>query len=197
MITRGLISELDAGIIEKALKKVLISFIGKINTFEIGVNEGNTSRGICDFFDNHNREHWHLGVDNLQDGVTPPPDIFNCFLNGDSVQKAGELFDEFFHFGFIDANHSYHRVIADYVAYAPKIMVGGYLAFHDTSPIIKTFKDYQFEGMRDDPNMYISVRKALTDIGLLRGKFPNWEKVYDDYDENDEAGGVTVFKKVK
>jgi len=85
---------------------------------------------------------------------------------------------------------------------------GGYLAFHDTGKHIKPFKDYQGAGDKEDADMYISVRKALNKIGLLRDTirdvnsldgyryFEGWELIFDAADETDLAGGICVFKKV-
>ena len=40
-----------------------------------------------------------------------------------------------------------------------------------------------------------AVTKALRRIGLLSGRFPFWELMYDEADKNDEAGGICVFRK--
>jgi hypothetical protein len=79
------------------------------------------------------------------------------------------------------------------------------LVFHDTAKHIKPFMDYQRMGSVTDPDMFISVRKALKSIGILdTSKNPlmadgifleDWDLIYDEYDENDEAGGVCVFYK--
>ncbi len=36
---------------------------------------------------------------------------------------------------FIDADHSYHAIVADYAAWLPKVRVGGHLALHDSLPV--------------------------------------------------------------
>jgi hypothetical protein len=75
------------------------------------------------------------------------------------------------------------------------------MAFHDTGKHIKLFKDFQ-HGDKTNPDAYISVRKALSEIGLLA--YPpseihetlGWKLVFDEADETDLAGGICVFKKL-
>jgi hypothetical protein len=54
--------------------------------------------------------------------------------------------------------------------------------------------DYQWHGDKEDPDMYICVRKALITIGLTLNN--HWAVVFDECDPNDSAGGVTIFKKL-
>lgn len=194
MIKYGLISATDWLSITKCLD-MLKAECDTINAFEIGVNAGDTSRAIRDYLGDC--LHVFTGVDNQQDYKMETPFDECEFIVGDSVQVCHELSKNFYHFGFIDANHSFHRVIADFVAYAPKIKVGGILAFHDTAPHIKEFKDYQQVGDKNDPKMYIQVRQALIEIGLFRNSFPEWKLLFEDYDPNNEAGGVSCFIKVQ
>lgn len=192
----GLISATDVQTIAKCLNQ-LEGDGTTIKTFEIGVHEGNTSRYIRDYVISSGKKNSHFGVDNQQDFKMGSPFEECRFIIGDSVQVCYRLPNDWFDFGFIDANHAYHRVIADYVAYAPKIKVGGILAFHDTNPRIKKYQDYQQVGNKTDERMYIKVRDALIDIGLLGGTaFPEWELLYDIWDLENGASGITAFKKI-
>jgi hypothetical protein len=194
---RGLINELDALIIEKTLTRVINEFQWTIKTTEIGIYNGDTSRGIHQFFIDNGRSHFHTAIDSQKDFKMESPFPECRFIIGNSSEVYNELQDNSQAFIFVDANHSFPSVIADFFCYADKVSPGGYMAFHDTGKHIKFMYDYQRVGSESDPDMYISVRRALKKIGLLDNKFPGWELIYDDADPNDEAGGIVVIQKSK
>jgi predicted O-methyltransferase YrrM len=56
-------------------------------------------------------------------------------IDGDSHDQATiDRVEGPFDFAFIDGDHSYDGVRADWLAYSPKIRPGGMVAFHDTWP---------------------------------------------------------------
>jgi len=215
MIRHGLISNIDAETIEKTLQLVLDNFTdGTIHTCEVGILDGSTSIGIHDFVVQNGRKNIHTGIDNEQYQLVKKPFPECNLILGDSKYVYNQLADESQHFLFIDGNHNFPSVIADYFCYSPKVKRGGYLGFHDTASHIKDFLDYQHFGDKDDKDMYISVRRALNKIGLIAPQsyiIPNsggkegvdyvsrvngWELVFDECDPNDTAGGVCIFKKL-
>jgi hypothetical protein len=197
MIKYGLISSLDAEVIEATLNYVCSDFPnGDINTCEVGVYSGESSRAIMQYLNNKGRKVNHIGVDNLKDGellINFPKEA--NMLVGNSFEVYSKIPDESLHFCFVDADHSFIGVISDFFAFERKVMNGGYLCFHDTGKHIKPFKDFQ-HGDRDNPFAYISVRAALERIGLLGNRIAEWRLIFDEADESDDAGGVCVFKKV-
>lgn len=201
MIRHGLISNIDALTIEKTLELILKEFPeGVINTCEVGILDGSTSIGIHDFFTQHGRENLHTGIDNQQYQKVPKPFPECNLIIGDSKYVYNKLEDESQHFIFIDGNHNFPSVVADFFCYESKVIKGGYLGFHDSAPHIEPFTDYQFYGSKDDPDMYISIRKALYRMGLLQSiNSPflsiGWQRIFEDCDPNDTAGGVTIFRK--
>jgi predicted O-methyltransferase YrrM len=64
---------------------------------------------------------WRNGVENLS------------YLRGLS-QEVGRRFDLPIDFLFIDADHSYEAVKADWSLWFPKVKKGGYIALHDSKP---------------------------------------------------------------
>lgn len=203
----GLISEVDAVVIEKTLDLILDSCQDRtINVTEIGIYAGQTGHGIKKYIESKGRGCYLTGVDNFKDGEIVGFFSYDNFLAGDSGEVAFKLNDSSQHLVFVDGCHCLVHAISDYFCYAPKVKVGGYLAFHDTGQHIKPFKDFQ-HGDKDNPDAYISVRKALQTIGLLEpftnrnyknvegGIYDQWEIIFDEYDPSNEAGGVTVFKK--
>lgn len=51
---------------------------------------------------------------------------------------------------FIDADHSYEGVKADYTAWFPKIKTDGFFAFHDVGPGCEVFDFYNNELLKDE-----------------------------------------------
>lgn len=204
MIKYGLISKVDSDCLEKTINRICREFGDEyLNITEIGLFDCGTANGIREYVHTKKRGTCYTGIDNNKDKKITPPQWMN-FIEGNSSEVYNRLEDESQHLIFIDGNHSFPAVVADFFCYASKVSAGGYMAFHDTGIHIKPFKDYQRIGSDQDPDMYISVRKALTSIGLLRKRSPlmadgvfieDWDLIYDECDPNDEAGGVCVFQK--
>lgn len=205
MIKYGLISETDARVLEKTIDLICDEFPNEIlRTLEIGVYGGDTGRGICEYIKSKGINYWITGIDSFKDKeVVRFP--YNEMVYGNSSEVYNQIEDNSQHLIFIDGDHSFLGVISDFYAYAPKVKVGGFFAFHDTGKHIKSFTDFQ-HGDESNPDAYISVRKALEAVGLfsvidaktskkysLNGE---WELIFDDADPNDRAGGICVFKKL-
>jgi hypothetical protein len=208
MIKYGLISEIDARCLEKTIDLIIPEFWDeKLCVTEIGLYNCETSVAIKKYIDRVEMEVYYTGIDNNKEIVAP--DWMNLII-GNSNEVYNQLEDNSQHLIFIDGNHSFPYVISDFFCYAGKVKQGGYLAFHDTGEHIKPFKDYQGVGSKADADMYISVRKALDKIGLFNrwaggsigGEMVDhigckgFDLIFDVADENNEAGGVCVFKKL-
>lgn len=188
----------DYETLDKVLTLVNKDFpTGVLNTLEIGVHHGKTSRGIRDFFlFTFVREIKHTGIDNQRDFKMGSPFPGCRFIVGSSIEVFNQVENNSQHFLLIDGCHNYPMTMADFLVYSDKIKKGGYVAFHDCGPQIKPFTDYQGMGSRIDPDMFISCRKAVTKLGLLDNKFPGWELVMDEYDSTYPTGGIIVVKKL-
>jgi len=210
MIKYGLISKVDADVLERTLNLIMsdFSYDTDIYTCQVGIFDGETDRGINKFITMTGRRNFHTAIDNNKDKevLLPFPDC--KMIIGNSHEVYNQIPDESLHLCFIDSCHCLSCVISDFFLYAPKIKKGAYLAFHDTAAHIKPFKDFQ-HGDKDNPDAFIAVRKALNKIGLLddnnsgestiryyKQQLDNWELVFDNADVNDEAGGICVFKKL-
>lgn len=207
-IKYGLISKMDGKTIEATLSTISIYFPHeKINTCEVGTFDGQTSRGINEWFLQFNIEHKHTAIDNEKDKPILKPFPECSLIIGNSNEVYNQLQDNSQHFIFIDGCHCFAHVISDFFCYAPKVKKGGYLAFHDTGKHIKPFTDFQ-HGDEKNPDAYISVRKALIEICIMdeppeylkHTPFPylrpEWELFLDKADETDRCGGISVFKKM-
>lgn len=209
MIKYGLISELDARCIEKTLDLICNEFADVvINITEIGLFNCETSIGIRNYLWSKGRENYSIGIDNEKDKPVENWFKLDNVIIGNSNEVYNKLQDQSQHFILIDGDHSYLGVIQDFFAYCDKVKMGGYLCFHDTGKHIQPFKDFQ-HGDKNNPDSYISVRKALHRVGLLDDYFMNYstivfykqeldnlELIFDEADETNEAGGICVFKKL-
>jgi hypothetical protein len=208
MIQYGLISRVDAGVIEKTLDLVCQEFNDiKINITEVGVYSGATANGMEMYLKSKERVPFTTGVDNNKDGEHIKFG-YHVMLHGDSGEVAHKIENNSQHLIFIDGDHSYLGVIKDFYAYSDKAKEGGYLAFHDTGKHIRKFKDFQ-HGYAENPDAYISVRRALKMLGLIDAEYKfdwagimyqdgnrGWDLIFDEADTSNEAGGICVFKKL-
>lgn len=231
----GLISQTDWNTLVKTMHLINENFPNEcLYTCEVGLYAGLTSKGISEYIkDGLGRQHIHTGIDNFKDKekMIYQPDRL---IVGNSLEVYNYLEDNSQALIFQDACHCFSCCVSSFFCYAPKVKVGGFMAWHDTGLHIAEKKDFQ-HGDKENPLAYISVRKALEAIGLipkniniplpkksieelekLGDKFiqdyPNigislphhtittrqylgWELVYDEADETDLAGGVTVFQR--
>ncbi len=224
MIKYGLISETDARTLEKTIDLICKEFPNDnvIDMAEIGLFDCGTSSGLMDYVSSKGRLPMLTGFDNEKDKPIVLPEITTpgqrmIFIKGNSNETYNQIADNSQHLIFEDSCHCFACVCSTFFCYAPKVKVGGYLAFHDTGKHILPFKDFQ-HGDEKNPLAYISVRKALDNLELLQEDKPDdndyrrgWrpetdEKVYksnfgfrlvfDEADETNPAGGICVFKKL-
>lgn len=209
MIKYGLISETDARTLEKTIDLICSEFNDELlDVLEVGIYAGETGDGLRRYIESKGRQAFKTGVDNDKD-EEPIRFHYHQLIIGDADEVAFKIQDNSQHICFIDACHCNAHTISNFFSYAPKVKKGGYFAFHDTGKHIKQFKDFQ-HGDEENPDAYISVRKALVKIGLFEigweEKYKNnyrtytggfgFELIFDEADETNEAGGICVFKKL-
>lgn len=198
MIQYGLISRTDAEVLEKTIDLICNEFLKEmIHTCEVGVYSGLTSKGILQYIFNEKKRYtYHTGIDNKRDNepITSFPENATLII-GNSNEVYNQLEYNSQHLIFQDACHCFSCCVSSFFCYADKVKVGGYVAWHDAGKHIRPFKDFQ-HGDTDNPDAYISVRKALERIGLMINETSQWRLVFDEADENNKAGGICVFKKL-
>jgi len=209
MIKYGLISETDWQTIQKTIDLILHKNSQEyIYVTEIGLFNCETSSAIFDYIESKSWECVYTGIDNEKDKPIDAP-FWMRFIKGNSNEVYNQINDGSQDLIIFDGDHTLIGVISDFFAYTDKVKVGGYIAFHDTGRHIKPFKDFQ-HGDKENPDAYISVRKSLDKIGLFQKRIEldenhgwdmmnqrsDWKLIFDEADENNEAGGVCVFKKV-
>lgn len=208
----GLISQTDANTIELTLRLIFEHFPdGIINVTEVGIYAGETGNGMRWFIENNERVCRLTGIDNEKDNEAIRFN-YDTLIIGDADEVAYKLKNDSQHLILIDACHCFAHTISNFFSYCDKVIKGGYIAIHDTGEHIKAFKDFQ-HGHTDNPDAYISVRKALKAVGLIpisKNYHENnirikvhlvtagigWELIFDEADASNGAGGFCVFKKL-
>lgn len=197
-MTYGLMPQQDFATMDKILELVCNTFPGiEINTLEIGVHMGHTSRGIHNFFAGKRRWNNHTGIDNQHDLRIKVPFPGCRLIIGSSIEVYNQVVDNSQHFIFLDGNHSYPYTLTDFLLYSDKVINKGFIAFHDCSPHIKPFQDWQHVGSKSDPDMFISCRKAVKKLGLLDGFLRGWKLIFDEYDPGAPTGGIVLVQRVE
>lgn len=193
----GLITKTDAETIERTLDLVIEQFDNVlIMTTEIGIDRGHTSRAINKYLTDRNVINFHAAIDNEKDRKVEVPFIGCYLIIGNSLHVADQL-SVGQHLIFLDGCHSLFHTTADFLLYKDKVRVGGFFAFHDTSPHIPDFKDYQGSGDKLNPYNFIRCREAIERLGLLNNSFPGWKMIFDEYDDESETGGIFVAQRIK
>jgi len=202
-IKYGLISETDARCLEKTIDLICNEWHDEqINICEIGLYNCGTAIGLMNYIWAERildvKHTNYIGIDNCKDKEVENIPEWMTFINGNSNEVYNQIPDESQHLILVDGNHSFPYVVSDYFCYKNKVKIGGYLCFHDTSPQAQG-KDWQRMGSEQDPDMSISVLKALKEVGLLnewKRDPDDWELVLNEFDPNDNAGGIMVFKRI-
>lgn len=193
----GLITKVDALTIEKTLDLVCKQFDNVlINTTEVGIDRGHTSRAINKYLTDKGRINFHTAIDNQRDRPIELPFQGCNLIIGNSLEVYNQLEDNSQHFIFIDACHNYAMTMADFLVYSDKVRHMGFIALHDCGKQIKPRTDYQGMGSKDDDDQYISCRKAAIKLGLLVNKLPEYDLIFDEYDETFPTGGIIVVQKI-
>jgi len=220
-IKYGLISQTDARTLEATIGLICENFKygatdAVINITEIGVYAGQTMNGMRKYIRSEGRDAYFIGIDNMRDGEGLRSE-YDKLIIGNSNEVYNQIEDNSQHLIIVDGLHTFAGVVSDFFCYAPKVKVGGFIAFHDTGKHIDPLSGWQGVGFENDPDFCLGgVRKALESIGLFEyekegvvhwvgydewgenenRRIKNWDLVFDEADLNDEAGGFTVFQKL-
>lgn len=181
----------EAVFMDRQLNKVFNEF-GAVRFLEIGVAEGATMAGILERCDEIGSPVSYEGVDGLGGKPSFLPD--NCkFFEGDSAEQFLYVGDGF-NMLLVDACHCVNHTMLDFLNYSPKVVVGGYVIFHDVRDTHWQGNHYQGHGP-DVPEFRIYCRGALKKLGLLQGYRADWEFVEEIADG--DIQGMYVIRKLK
>lgn len=170
---------------------------GKLKLLEVGVFGGATARGIKDFCDQNGIALDYWGVDNGAhpgfNGSFQPNIPFPGakFIKGDSVEVTHQLPNDF-NVIFLDGCHCFNHVILETIHYSKKVVSGGFLIHHDTSPFAQ--HKYRDPHGPDTLLFYNSVELALEELAWSWLGW--WEQREGIFDREAKFGGVRVTKKL-
>lgn len=185
----GLLSEEDALVLESTLERLAPR--KSVKFLEIGVYQGQTGLGIKKWCDNRGVTLEWWGIDSGRDIDPKPPFEGAIIRKGKSEQIYPQIPNDFDAI-LIDGCHCRNHIILDTLNYSPKVVPGGFLLFHDTSPSAQG-KDYQSDGV-DSPEFYISTLEAFKMINWPHR--PGWELVEERFDESLPYGGMRCYRRL-
>lgn len=182
------LTQVDAGILELVLLEVIPK--GVVRFLEIGMHTGETARGVKEYVERRGAELQYCGIDNGTLCKVEPPFTGALVLKGDSAEVfpfAPEEVDVV----FVDGCHSFNHVILDSFHYGPRVCLGGFLIYHDTSPQIQ-------HTMREATGpahalFYNSVNAALNAMRMRQDS--RWQLFKEGHEPGATIGGMTVFQR--
>lgn len=181
----GAITSTDAGVLEK----VLLEFkpAGRVKFLEIGVWNGETSQGVANFCRENGIKLDYWGID-----PNPSPGFQGTLIVGKSEDVFLAIPDDF-NVIFTDGCHCLTHAVIDAAIYRLKVVPGGFMLFHDTSPRVQhTQRNRWVHGDEDKPIYRTAVLDALEFMGWPND---NWRLFADDFDPNSDIGGMKSFRR--
>lgn len=192
-MTYGLITEVDARLLERSLDEVLGAFRDRrVVIVEIGVCHGDTSRGIKDWMNARTNNWEYRGVDNGRDREIVPP-FDGAILHLGPSEEVYMHLPEQVHFVMADGCHCVNHVMLDFLHYGDRLATGGLIYFHDASPYTQRKRDWQGHGPRDHDDFGTATREAFRLLGIPNARWPLWR---EDWMGHHDTGGAAVFRKL-
>lgn len=189
MIQYGVMRDEDTLVLEKSLDLAISVFKDNINIVEIGIEHGDTARGIEQYLRSKVKfSYW--GIDKRE---KLPPFEGAQVIKGDSVYVS-HLSPPIIHWLFVDGCHCANHVMLDFLNYGDRMPVGGVVLFHDSHPDLQGFSMPSEFWQRHEKNgeaFGIGVREALRKLGLFNKHLQNWSVVEDCQ----EGWGTIILQK--
>ena len=184
----GLLWERDALVLEDTLEQ--LSPLGKIKFLEIGIYQGQTGVGIQRWCSERciSLEWW--GIDSGRD--IDPKTLkwpWATIVKGNSDEVYPVIPNDFDAI-LIDGCHCRNHIILDTYNYSPKVVPGGFLLFHDTSPSAQG-NDFQGHG----PNTHEFHISALEAFKMIGWPHWGWTIFRDCYDKSIPSGGMRSYRR--
>lgn len=178
----GLLQPEDIAVIESSLAELMQRGVSPIRLLEIGAYKGDTALGIKEFLERHGFGIDYWGIEPGLLGYQALP-----FSGANMIYRKSE---EAFHLVpdgldlvFVDGDHTRNAVILDIFNYAPKVLPGGFMVFHDTAPkmqgiIVGNHHGYCHPGCPDIAEFYCAVLDAFR---LIKWPWAPWTLFKEGY----------------
>jgi hypothetical protein len=194
MSNYGLLQMPDGGIVSKTLEA--LSPKPLVRVLEIGVFTGETAIGMKRFLEEHGSTIDYWGIDpGLLIGKQIDLPFPGAHLISGRSERSFHLVPDNFDLIFVDGNHCRNGVVLDIVNYSPKVVPGGFMVFHDTSPhnqgiIIGNFQRYCEPDCPEIPEFYIAVLDAFR---VVHWPWTPWT-LFCEYAEKDSLWGARSYR---
>ena len=173
----------DAVCLDVLKRKPVVKFL------EIGMWKGLTARGLKSFVEANGGTLDYSRVDpGILEEPVSPFDGAHFVVGGSEV--VFHLVPDDFDVILVDGNHSRNAVILDTFNYAPKVVNGGFMLFHDTNPKCQR-TGYEYTGPKI-PEFGIAVREAWSMMGW---PWAPWSLFMERYQKNHHQNGTTAWRK--
>lgn len=189
----GAICKEDAEVLEASLLEMLH---GKgtrtVRVLEIGSYKGETGLGIKRFLSEAlgcGIDYWAIEPCIMVDSEAAPVPFDGAKMIKGKSDECFHLVPDEFDLIFVDGNHSRNAVILDVFNYSPKVVSGGFMLFHDTSPTAQG-QDYQYSGPKI-PEFHIAVLEAFKMIGW---PWSPWKLFTESAPADDTRYGTMSFR---
>jgi hypothetical protein len=184
----GALNPKDVEVLEYALSRVGTH----IKFLEIGVHTGTTARGVRDYANANcfSIEYW--GIDPHPPDPNPPFPMAN-FVQGFS-EEVFHLIPDGFNVVLIDGCHCINHVMLDVLHYAPRVVKGGFLLFHDICP--KTQHTYVNSQNMHGPDIPQFKNAVLDALALLKFPYYPWVLAKSQWDDDLPWGGMAAYRKL-
>lgn len=186
----GVLSCEDAPFWENVVSQVAARWAGDVVMLEVGVGTGGTATGTAAFCAGRGWSFSWVGLDGTDVTQMVIPKSNAKFIHGNFHDEAinNQVPDDAFNLVFIDGCHCLECVKNDFWIFAPKLVVGGTLAFHDTHP------NWQGKHVQCQPDRFIGVRAALSELELLPCVNPLYR--FTGEQDNGNGHGFRTYEKI-
>lgn len=187
----GILSMEDIGFWENTLQRVAMDF-GEVVMLELGVANGGTTIGTKRHCDKMGWPFRWVGLDMTCGRPTFDLGDWGSFVEGDiqSPENNAQVPENTFNLLLVDSCHCRFCCTADFLGYNSKVVVGGYVSFHDSNPD----PNWALHHEQCRPDRFIDVRGALADLKLLPCTRPDYQFIGEQ--ANGKTQGMYLIQKL-
>lgn len=194
----GFMRSEEADLIDRLLVTIKEQF-NSVSFLEIGVFGGGTVSGIVRRCKEIECPVTAAGVDFLPWKPSPAPLPDYDFYDADSMDAWRGMTGPY-NFLFVDGCHCVNHASQDFLNYAPMVVVGGFILFHDTAIPTALGKEKQEEWPQDHsyagkPSSTLGVREALKKLGLLDNRRSDFEFV-EEIESSSGLMGMMLYRRI-
>ena len=169
----GYIYENDEEVLKNSIDLAIDNCGDNLNFVECGCNTGKTSKTLIDHIESKIENFIYYGIDLGHLGLTS---VFKLqishpkfkFVQGYSfIPKTLEQIPDEVHWIFIDGCHCAECVIRDAKCYIPKLVKGGIIAFHDTSPLFQGKHPQRYKALERHHNTHLATTRGVRVLEAL------------------------------